>query len=44
MIYEYFRVTGAHEAVLDCLIHFALLYMSTIFKILIQDGMKCLLS
>ena len=39
-IFEYFGVTEAHEAVLDLLIYFALLYMTTMFKMLIPDGMK----
>ena len=42
MIYEYFRVTGAHGAVLDSFILFSvvLLDMATIFRILTPDGIK----
>ena len=41
MIYEYFRATDAHGAVLDYSdLFFVLLYMATIFRILIQDGTK----
>ena len=40
MIYEYFRVTGACEAVLDCSDLVSIIHMATIFRILIPDGMK----
>ena len=37
-IYEYFQVTGDLEVALDFRIYFVLLYIATIFGILIQDG------
>ena len=38
MIYEYIRVTGAHEAVLDIQIYSLSRHMATMFKIFISDG------
>ena len=37
MIYEYFRVTGAHDAVLDYSELFRITYMATVFKSWIRD-------
>ena len=41
MIYDYFRVIGAHDTVLDYADLFSLSpFVTTMFKNLIQDGMK----
>ena len=40
MIYDYFRVTGAHDTVLDYADYSLLLFMMIIFRNSIQDGMK----
>ena len=41
MIYDYFRVTCAHDTVLDCADLFSVtLHMAIIFRSSIQDGMK----
>ena len=40
MTYEYFRVSGAHEAVLDSTDLFSISSRATIFRILIPYGIK----
>ena len=40
MIYDYFRVTGAHDTVLDYADFSLLFFMMTIFRNSIQDGTK----
>ena len=40
MIYDYFRVTGAHDTVLDCAYYSLLLFMMTTFRNSIRDGTK----
>ena len=40
MIYDYFRVTGAHDTVLDYADYSLSLFATTTFRNLIRDGMK----
>ena len=44
MIYDYFRVTGVHDTVLDYVDFFRLLFMMTIFRNSIKDGKNFFLS
>ena len=41
MIFDYFRVTGAHDTVQDMLIYSLLLFVTIMFRNSIQDGIKC---
>ena len=40
MIYDCFRVTGAHDTVLDLLIYSLSLFVTTMFKTSMRDGTK----
>ena len=40
MVYDYFRVTGAHDTVLDCADLFSVALHEVIFRNSIQDGMN----
>ena len=44
MIYDNFRVTGAHDTFSNMLIYFPSLFVTTMFRISIRDGTKFIMN
>ena len=44
MIYDNFRVTGAHDTFSNMLIYFLSLFVTTMFRISIRDGTKYIMN